>query len=422
MAEALNKAYVLGGGLAGLSFAYELNKAGYQVTLFEKENYIGGLCHTDKVKGIMSEFGPHVLYWKTKEQKKWWEQFLANKLKEYYVRLSNDGTLTDTFDFPISKNNLKRLKDKGTYTTNEQSTNFEEYLISSVGEKAYNSFIKGYNIKQWGIEPSQMDAEWCKFRPLTIKEESPPKMFGNLEAGYPEFGYNSFFKALTKGIDVQRVSKIVDLDFKKNKVTKIKFTNRTIKVGEDDIVINTLPIDMFFNEKLEWRNIMKIYVVLAGNKVMPTYSTTFPNNYSFTRIVEYSQQSGQEIPDRTLISFAFPYSSKEESTKIHLKTWLADIDLFFKTNIPDVCFASDYIFRNKKNVYPLSTKSNLDMLDKMLKFFSSIDNLYTGGRMGLYAYISMANVVEMAIKTVNYIQRPDYNKIDFYNELRANLW
>ena len=38
------KIAVIGGGITGLTAAYQLSRKGYQVTLFEKENYLGGLA------------------------------------------------------------------------------------------------------------------------------------------------------------------------------------------------------------------------------------------------------------------------------------------------------------------------------------------------------------------------------------------
>lgn len=45
----MKKIAIIGGGMSGLTAAYELSKRGHDVTLFEKENYIGGRTHSIKL-------------------------------------------------------------------------------------------------------------------------------------------------------------------------------------------------------------------------------------------------------------------------------------------------------------------------------------------------------------------------------------
>jgi phytoene dehydrogenase-like protein len=53
---------VIGGGLAGLTAANFLARAGFQVTLFEKSGAIGGRARTDVEQGFHFNLGPHALY------------------------------------------------------------------------------------------------------------------------------------------------------------------------------------------------------------------------------------------------------------------------------------------------------------------------------------------------------------------------
>jgi protoporphyrinogen oxidase len=45
------KVAIIGGGITGLTAAYELSKAGHAVSIFEKESYLGGLAYGYKQKG-----------------------------------------------------------------------------------------------------------------------------------------------------------------------------------------------------------------------------------------------------------------------------------------------------------------------------------------------------------------------------------
>lgn len=53
---------VVGGGLAGLTAANFLARAGFNVTLFEKSNSIGGRARTEAEQGFHFNLGPHALY------------------------------------------------------------------------------------------------------------------------------------------------------------------------------------------------------------------------------------------------------------------------------------------------------------------------------------------------------------------------
>ena len=53
------KILILGGGPCGLSAAWELAGQGYDVTVIEKGNRVGGLCVTNEYKGFRFDLGGH---------------------------------------------------------------------------------------------------------------------------------------------------------------------------------------------------------------------------------------------------------------------------------------------------------------------------------------------------------------------------
>ncbi|ULL17237.1 NAD(P)/FAD-dependent oxidoreductase [Paenibacillus sp. H1-7] len=56
------EAAVIGGGLAGLTAAVILARAGKSVVVLEKENQLGGLAQTTKMNGALFNLGPHAMY------------------------------------------------------------------------------------------------------------------------------------------------------------------------------------------------------------------------------------------------------------------------------------------------------------------------------------------------------------------------
>jgi phytoene dehydrogenase-like protein len=55
-------AAVIGGGLAGLTAAAYLARAGKSVIVFERESQLGGLAQTTNLNGVLFNLGPHAMY------------------------------------------------------------------------------------------------------------------------------------------------------------------------------------------------------------------------------------------------------------------------------------------------------------------------------------------------------------------------
>lgn len=57
----VKKVVVIGAGVGGLATAIRLAKKGYQVTIYEKSNFVGGKCRTLKAEGFTFDSGPSLL-------------------------------------------------------------------------------------------------------------------------------------------------------------------------------------------------------------------------------------------------------------------------------------------------------------------------------------------------------------------------
>jgi len=58
----MKRAVVVGAGIAGLTAAYRLQQAGLEVKVFEKENYVGGRMRSEKIAGIILDYGAQFFY------------------------------------------------------------------------------------------------------------------------------------------------------------------------------------------------------------------------------------------------------------------------------------------------------------------------------------------------------------------------
>lgn len=84
----MKKVIVIGSGFAGLSSASFLAKEGYEVTLLEKNNHLGGRAHSYEEGGFRFDMGPS-WYWMPDVFERYFASF-GKKIEDYYdlVRLN----------------------------------------------------------------------------------------------------------------------------------------------------------------------------------------------------------------------------------------------------------------------------------------------------------------------------------------------
>lgn len=200
----MKKILITGAGPAGLTAAYELLKHGYDVTILEKSQTIGGISQTVRYQGNRMDLGGHRFFSKDQRVMDWWAEIMPLQGAPSYddktlgreVPLAKDGPDPEKedrvmlvrnrvsriyyqkhfFDYPIS---LKwdTLKTMGFGTTIEVGLSFlaatlhkrpddnlENYYINSFGKKLYGMFFEGYTEKLWGRHPREIDASWGKQR------------------------------------------------------------------------------------------------------------------------------------------------------------------------------------------------------------------------------------------------------------------
>ena len=74
--------YIIGAGPSGLITGRELAKKGYNVNVFEKSSFVGGMCRTWKEDNYLLDTGPHIYHTPNKELAKIWKKDFGDILIE----------------------------------------------------------------------------------------------------------------------------------------------------------------------------------------------------------------------------------------------------------------------------------------------------------------------------------------------------
>jgi UDP-galactopyranose mutase len=410
------KTLILGAGPAGCSTAYALKQKGITDLTIVENDLTGGCSHTKLYNEIPYEFGPQVMYTDELRLQKVFEQFLTQYPPqtadhEYHPALLVDGTLDNIHDFPVTIANVLKHEDpvsviEELYHINLEKpdySNFENYMISRIGRRLYEKYIKNYNIKQWKIHPSEMDAEWARFRNLTLRKNSD--MFKGKWQGHPG-NYNPMWEGMLE--DVKFVKGHASVNDEYNSV----LVDDSEVIDQYDLIISTLPM----HSSLDFINTYKIFVGIKTEKLlMPSYANSFPNNFSFVRIIEYRQQFFIDS-DHTLLSFAFPWkeNKKEADYLQEVKTYCKD---YLKSEIKDL-----WVWQ-KENVYPVTGHDTRKKISQLLKTISKT-KIIPVGRSGVHAYISKDTCIRMAFIIADNLDKiiaGDKEKLAVLNTLREKL-
>lgn len=178
------KIIVIGGGIGGLYAAWKLLQEGFEITIIERQKFLGGLSTSIKKNDCHIDIGPHyVSIDKTSkiyndinnllnkdeiielsEVNKSYKSFFQNEILDTPPRLSN---IVKNNKNSLVKSLFKDILPKTKSLSDNVSS--DEYLISLYGEEIFNSWCKPILIQNYGeIPPVQFVKN--SFEPITIKK------------------------------------------------------------------------------------------------------------------------------------------------------------------------------------------------------------------------------------------------------------
>ncbi|OWK27954.1 NAD(P)/FAD-dependent oxidoreductase [Sphingomonas dokdonensis] len=167
---------IIGAGPAGLTAAYLLGKAGYSVTVIEKDpRYVGGISRTVEHNGYRFDIGGHRFFSKSKEVVDLWNEILPDDFIER-PRMSRIYYEGKFYSYPLRA--FEALWNLGIFRSalcmasfakakvlpNKSVKSFEDWTVNAFGWKLYSIFFKTYTEKVWGMPCDEMSADWAAQR------------------------------------------------------------------------------------------------------------------------------------------------------------------------------------------------------------------------------------------------------------------
>lgn len=356
---------IVGTGLFGAVFAYEASKNGKKCLVIDKRNHIAGNIYTENIDNInVHKYGAHIFHTSNKKIWDYMNKFVTfnNYINSPIARYNNE-----TYNLPFNMNTFSKLW-PDVFTPEEaklkieeeiknikisEPQNLEEQAIKLVGTTIYEKLIKGYTEKQWGTNTKDLPAFIIKRLPVRYTYDN--NYFNDIYQGIPIGGYTQIIEKMLQNCDIK-----LNTDY---------FSNREYFDSCSEKILFTGPIDQFFDYcygPLEYRSVRfetkKIEIEnFQGNAVVNYTSSNIP----YTRIIEHKHfEFGKQ--KNTIISYE--YSDK----------W--DI--------------------SKEPYYPINNEKNDSLYKKYELKASENKKVIFGGRLGLYKYLDMHRIVELALDLV----------------------
>ena len=441
--------FILGAGPAGISLSHYLSELKIKNVLFEARDSVGGMARSWEWNNFIVDTGPHILHTDDSEIWALWKKFLNNNLSEKNFYSGNFKTIdnkTYIYDYPLNieqiskspawnikeKNSfIKKLKESNRLKNLGESTSFREYMRGLVGPQLEETFFRYYPEKVWGISTEYMLPDWAPKRIRICKKREPfykGEIAGIAEAGTGELMENIIKNSCYKYSKIFMNSRVIGLKTNQKKIIGIEYLSEKrkhiIKVGENDLVINTLPVTLVSkmlgkNFDITFRGILSIYSEIERKnkeKILPkdfNWLYFGDKKTSFNRITEPTSMSKKldlaKNNRKYLISeTCLDYESSD--SVINKKVGQVISDLSRLPFIKDEILSTTHNW--EKFVYPIQTLDNIVKLKKAQSWISQqAKNLESIGTSADFAY----NDIQVIFKKAKELS------LDIKNSSKFNL-
>lgn len=349
---------IVGAGFAGSVLAERLARGlNKKVLIVDRRRHIAGNaydCH-DAHGILIHRYGPHIFHTNSAEVFDYLSRFTTWRQYQHRVRCCVDGQL---LPMPINLNTLNELYGlKLTPTTmreylaqvaekRDPVVTSEDVVVGTVGRELYDKFFRNYTRKQWGLDPSELDAQVTARVPVRFNRDD--RYFTDTFQAMPEHGYTRMFENI---LDHDNIQIMLQADYREV-AEQVNYSN----------LIFTGPIDEYFDYrfgKLPYRCLEFKHETHHKPVFQSAPVVNYPNEYAYTRVTEFKYLTGQEHP---LTSVVYEYPKAEGDP-----------------------------------YYPIPRPDNAALYKKYNALAAETPDVHFAGRLGTYRYYNMDQVVAQAL-------------------------
>jgi UDP-galactopyranose mutase len=349
---------VVGAGFAGSVIAERLAAgSNKKVLLCDKRSHIGGNAydHYDDAGILVHRYGPHIFHTNSREVFEYLSRFTEWRPYQHRVRAAVDGQI---LPIPINLDTINALY--GLNLTSFELDSFfqkvaepcetirtsEDVVVSKVGRELYEKFFRNYTRKQWGLDPSELDASVTSRVPTRTNRDD--RYFTDTYQAMPLHGYTRMFENM---LDHPNIKIMLNCDYRDIE-NEISFRE----------MIYTGPVDAFFDYrfgKLPYRSLKFKHETHDQPVFQSAPVVNYPNDQLYTRVTEFKYLTGQEHA-KTSIVYEFPQDEGDA-------------------------------------YYPVPRKANADIYAKYKALADQTPEVHFLGRLATYKYYNMDQIVGQAL-------------------------
>jgi len=358
---------IVGSGLSGATLAERFAANNNSVLVIDKRSHLAGNCYDylDKETGIrVSQYGAHLFHTNSRKVWQYVQNFADWKLYQHKVLVKVDKKL---LNLPVNLNtinqffnlNLKSAEEMQKFLSTKISklkkiSSSEDHVLSQIGTELYEAIFKNYSLKQWALDPSELDSSVIKRNPLRFDDDN--RYFTDRHQVLPKKGFKHLVDRM---LSHQNIKLLLNTDF-----FQFRLKNDLSKF---DKIFYTGPIDQYFDYMfghLEYRSLDFHFEKYDCEYYQSNSAINYPSlEFPFTRIIEYKYFYPPKNPiNKTIISKEYP-------------TW------------------------DGEPYYPVPRTRNHEILKKYQKEAKKLEDkgIYFIGRLGTYRYINMDQAIAEAL-------------------------
>ncbi len=359
---------VVGAGFAGAVVAERLAASGARVLVVDRRPHVAGNAFDehDAAGVLVHRYGPHIFHTNSDQVLDYLSRFTEWRPYEHRVLAQVPAGLVP---MPINRTTLSRVFGVALRSEAEAEAflaslaeptgriaSARDFVVSNVGSALYRMFFHGYTLKQWGLDPAELDRSVTARVPTRTSEDD--RYFLDRHQCMPRRGYTAMFENM---LDHPNITLLLGTGH--GEIPRARYRH----------MVFTGPIDGFYGHRfgpLPYRSLVFEHATLQVERCQPVATINYPGlDTPYTRCTEFKHITGQ-VHRLTSICREIPSAEGEP-------------------------------------YYPVPNPANQELFRRYQALADAERGVTFLGRLGSYRYLNMDQVVAQALTVARRLVQRD---------------